>query len=545
MLIKIGSDRMDNKRWVFFQLPKVPIISGDEARYWKNTLRKIIKVGLEFEFNLPNNEGTCKGTSLTCPCIHFKGNDCWKKCNLEEECRKAFGEEFEAKCAKEFCTNFSMFCSQCKDFKLDCEECTYRYDKDKDPDNVRNHLRNQMTPSESYGHMSESGVHSIVCDGSLLGSGAEGKGAEVITNGRRVDYWEFYKMIKGLMDKSMEKGAYVNERCSIHAHILATYYKSPAAHLSDGQDSSSELERPLPSIVLSNFHQLCRKYQNAITWMCMGLDDPKAMTRWEKFRVSVLDSSPVTTSMQDVIQDMEEKSGKKRGKYGWVNYMFMQFNSNNDVTRFHLEIRPMDGLLSASAVTALSCLFYAMILKAVEISKYGLLEVGSEEWVARSRSVKNRLMNGTGSWEGKRLSDTSRLSIEDKDFLIMESLDLISQVKHVLHQLGPAYEVLEKLAYEPCAVRRCKGKDWLEIESELEVHIKEETKVEKDLTELIDLRVITGCEDEEQWVIKVTDLLSETHPKNSLDDMVKTILHHGKNDGEIIWSDRLGSMLIV
>ena len=225
--------------------------------------------------------------------------------------------------------------------------------------------------------------------------------------------------------------------------------------------------------------------------------------------------------------------------------IFAGTNPNNDITRFHLEVRPMDGLMSASAVAALSCLFYAMLLKAVEISKYGLLEVGSEEWVSKSRSVKNRLMNNTGGWDTKRFSDNTKLTDADKEFLIMESLDLISQVKHVLHQVGPAYEVLEKLAYEPCAIKRCNGKDWLDIEADLEIHIEEETKVEKDLIELIDLRTVVGCESEDQWVIKVTELISENHPSEGLDDMVTNILHHGKGDGEIIWSKKLGSMLIV
>ena len=60
----------------------------------------------------------------------------------------------------------------------------------------------------------------FVQDGSLLGK----KGAEVITVGRRVDYWEFYKMAKTIIDTAVTKGAYVNERCSTHMHVLAGYY---------------------------------------------------------------------------------------------------------------------------------------------------------------------------------------------------------------------------------------------------------------------------------------------------------------------------------
>ena len=542
---------MISRKWVFFDLAKTPKISAEDVRYWKNNLNKILKVGLEFEFNLPNNEGTCKGVSLSCPCAHFKDKDCWKKCNLEAKCKEDFGDKFKEKCSGTLCSSFSMYCSVCKDFELDCESCGYRYNIEKDPEKIREHLRTHMAPSKSYGHINSSGVHSVVTDGSLLGGEGNDKGAEVITIGRRVDYWEFYKMNKSIIDKSMEKGAYVDERCSIHAHILASYYKDPNSGGGGlggkSRDMASELERPMPGIVLSNFHQLCRKFQNAITWMTMALGDPNHMTRWEKFRISLHDASPVASSMREVIRFMESKTGKKNGKYGWANYMFVDFNEMDDITRFHVEVRPMDGIMSASAITALSCLFHAMIIKAVEISKYGLLEIGDEKWLAKTKDVKARLMNNTSHWnEGDRLSDTSRLRAEDREFLIQESLELISQVKHILHQTGPAYEVLEKLADRPIAFRLIDGQSWQEIEKDLEVYVREETKIERDLTELIDLRSVTGCENEDNWTVKVTDFIKDCNKDvENVEGLVKDVIVHGKCDGELIWSPRIGSMLIV
>lgn len=539
---------MMNKKWVFFDLPKTPKISTENVRYWKNSLKKILKIGLEFEFNLPNNEGTCKGVSLSCPCVHFDKKDCWKKCTLEDKCKEEFGKDFEDKCSGTLCTSFSIACSTCKDFTLDCEACDYRYNSEKDPDIIREHLRKYMSPSKSYGHINASGVHSVVTDGSLLGGEGNEKGAEVITIGRRVDYWEFYKMISSIINKSIEKGAYVDERCSVHAHLLAAYYNNPSDGMAGmpSKDIASELERPMPGIILSNFHQLCRKFQNAITWMSMGLDDPKRMTRWEKFRISILDTSPVASSMKDIRRHMADKSGKKGGKYGWSNYMFIEFDGNEDITKFHVEVRPMDGLMSASAVTALSCLFYAMLLKAVEVSKYGLLEVGDEEWLEKSREVKSRLMNNTSHWnEGDRFSNTSRLTDNDKEFLMQESLELISQVKHILHQVGPAYEVLEKLAYHPISFRRIAGQNWAEIEKDLEIYVREETKIERDLTELIDLRSVIKCENEEEWVIKAIDLVKDNNKIENIENLVRELVQDGKDDAKLIWSSKIGSMLIV
>jgi len=539
---KNNGGSMRNNKWVFFQVPSKPALNLEEVRYWKNNLSKILKVGLEFEFNLPNRQGSCKGTSTHCPCIYKTDeNNCWKKCVRETLCKKEFGDKFKDICAGQMCTGYIMNCAVCEDFTLDCEICEFRYNPDKDPDNIRKQLRDSFKPSQNYGRINASGVHNIVCDGSLLGEGSEGKGAEVITTGRRIDYWEFFKMITKIMKDSTDKGAYFNERCSIHVHLLASYYGTKGL----GRSSlMSELEKPLPEIVIANFHQLCRKYQNAITWMSAGLDDYEHFTRWEKFRQSVLDVSPVSNSMPALINIMEERTGKLRGKYGWVNYMFCRFNDNNDLTKFHLEMRSLDGIMSPSAVTAMACLFYAMIIKAVEISRYGLLEVGDETWMKRSMQVKKRLLNGNGGYDSNRLSCTADLTDEDFDFLKREAYELNNQLKHILLKLGPVYEVIEKLAYSPAAIRRCAGKTWDEIEEELAVYIPKETKLEKLLASHIDMRTYVKCKDEKEWCINIIKDISEEE-KEDVSEALNAIITAYKSDGEYIWSDNLGTMLKV
>ncbi len=534
---------MRNNKWVFFQVPTKPALETEEVRYWKNNLAKILKAGLEFEFNLPNKKGSCKGASNHCPCIKkTPENDCWTKCLMEEKCKKELKDEFTKVCSGFTCTGFIMACASCNDFELDCESCAYRYDPEKDPDNIRTRLRQNLSPSKNYGQISETGVHDVVCDGSLLGKGKEGKGAEIITTGRRVDYWEFFKMIDKIMKEASEKGAYFNERCSIHVHLLASYYGNNDR--SGSRSTMSELEKVLPEIVMANFHQLCRKYQNAITWMSMGLNDPEYMTRWEKFRMSILEVSPVNNSMNDIIQIMENKSGKNRGKYGWVNYMFCRFDQQNNLTKFHIEMRSLDGIMSPSAVTAMTCLFYAMVIKAVEISKYGLLEIGNEEWVQTTLHTKNRLMNGSGDYNGSRFSYTGELGPTDFAFLTKESIELNDQLKHILLKLGPAYEVIEKLAYKPTALRRCEGDSWKKIEDDLSVYIPKETKLEKLLTSHIDMRTYVQCKDEKEWAVRVSKDISEEENEDVSEALLAVILAN-KSDGEYLWSSNLGTMLKV
>ena len=552
----MGSD----SAWTFFNISTKPALDAEEIRYWKMNLNRILKAGLEFEFNLPEAKGYCRGDSHHCPCIHMDNNDCWSKCIYTKDCLEKYGEKFMAtECKGPNCSEFIMACVECKKFTLDCETCLFRYDPENDPSKIRASLRRNLQPSNSYGKVSAFGVHDVVTDGSLLGGEGKEKGAEVLTTGRRVDYYEFWKMIDVIMQQALSKKAYVNERCSTHIHMLASYYgpvEKQEGHpgaggpLGNGGENKvgniniSELEKPLPQIILSNFHQLCRKYQNAITWMCMGLADKNHMTRWEKYRVSILDTSPVHQSMPSIINKMEEKSQKRRGKYGWVNYMFTQFDKLGDITRFHVEMRALDGIMSASAVAAITCMYHALVIKAVELSRYGLLEVGSQKWMSKTISVKDRMLNNMGGWNDSRFSDTSCMTNEDFEFLTGESIDLINQLKHILLKTGPAYDVLEKLAYKPIALRRCEGKTWEEIEKELEIYLPKETQFEKELSRLIDTREVVGCKDEVEWCSQVFSSISAAEGVD-VSGALLSIVKTNKSDGIYMWSNNLGTMLKV
>jgi len=49
----MGRDNRD--KWTFYIHPSKKIISAEEARYWKHTLAKILKIGLEFEYKGVND----------------------------------------------------------------------------------------------------------------------------------------------------------------------------------------------------------------------------------------------------------------------------------------------------------------------------------------------------------------------------------------------------------------------------------------------------------------------------------------------------------
>jgi hypothetical protein len=531
--------RDSRDKWTFIKSGSRPALTAEDVTYWKRNLAGILKVGMEFEFNLPDKNGSCHGNSPTCPCHDMMTKTCWTQCLHEEACRA----QPEFKCFGSNCINFISACHNCGTITMKCDQCKHLFDPKNNPDAIRKAVSNKLCPNNSYGIVSKFGVNSITTDGSLLG----GKGMEVITTGRRVDFWEFFRMSKQIIDESVSRGAYVNERCSIHMHLLGAYYHK----LVENGDAVgipskiNEMEKSMPEVIMANFHQLCRRYQNAITWLTMGLDNPKHMTRWEKYRVSILEISAILGKMQDVAHKVESNSGGN--KYGWVNYKYSQFDEKGDVSRFHVELRVMDGILSPSIISAISCLYYALMIKAVEISRYGIMEIGDEEWMGRAKEMKNSILNNMKGWnDGDRFSDTHN-AMKYRDSFIRESLDLIRQLKHILISIGPAYQILESLSERPAALRRCDGETWENIEKDLFVKREEHDVFVSKIGEIIDLRLIAECSEEAEWIVEVSKTIAEdsTDTITTVEQNVKTAIASMRDEGELIWSQNLGSYIKI
>lgn len=548
--------RNNRNKWRFYNPPSKPELSAEEVRYWKQSLKKLLKVGMEFEFNLPEQKkGGCKGDNIDCVCLNIK-KGCWEICQRLPVCRKIKSydtcdnkkktctpekcescKSFKFKCLGTTCADFCSMCFACEEFAKNCEKCPKRFDPNKDPRQIRENLVKYFEPSHNYGLVSPSGVVEVKEDGSLKGD----RGAEIITVGRRVDYWEFYGMAKNIIDRLTADGGYLNERCGSHMHLLTSYY---GEHDTGGR-GMNEMEKDMPEIILANFHQLCRRYQNAITWMTMALDHPNHMTRWEKFRVSVLEISPVTRDMFNVMREVGAKAGGTDNKYGWVNYRKVRFD-NNKIKTFHVEMRAPDSTLCPSYYAAVACLFYAMAIKAAEISRYGLLKVGEEEWMEKAKQMKKLILNGRGDWGEARVADTSRV-LDHREYFIEESIDLVNQLKGILFKIGPAYDVLRKLAERPVALRRIEGDSWEEIEDQLVIETTQTDQIEQKMREIIELSLIEDCEDEEEWAEEASRAINEDDQVDfeTSKNEVKNFMDAKMREGELIWSESLGRVIAV
>ena len=184
--------RNNRENWQFYSHPSKPVLEPAEVRYWKEAMKKLLKVGIEFEFNLPSQKGSCKGDDIQCPCMKIE-EGCWKGCTNTKACAKTPCDEacikylknactsdkrtkncvkckeYKFECIGTSCIDFVSICFSCNDFDKNCETCKKRYIPEKDPAHIRNMLSDDFRPTGSYGQINRSGVVNITQDGSLRG----------------------------------------------------------------------------------------------------------------------------------------------------------------------------------------------------------------------------------------------------------------------------------------------------------------------------------------------------------------------------------------
>lgn len=496
-----------NQRLTFTKKEDRPVLTLDEVRYWKRMFESISKMGLEHEFNLKENVGKCSGKNLICPCNHPEKEErqCYTKCKIYNSCK--LRNKYE--CPGIYCIEFVSPCPSCPDAVKDCSRCEFFNNPKLNPAASREVITDVLKPSNSLSFVGETGVYGVVTDGSLLGN----EGVEVVTVGRRISYESFFKQTDEIMKRCVANGAYLNERCSIHMHLIASYFTmivkngKLTAFYEKGntkEPNFSEFEKPMPEIILANFHQLIRRYHNALTWITSAGDDYKKLTRWIKFRKPILKYSAVRHHMLNVIRDINSNDDGHGGRYSIMNYAPIKFNADGTIKTFHLESRFCDGLLSASASSALSILLYAFLLKAVVLSQFGIIHSGDSVYMNEAREIQASLLNNNGNWGGPRYSDTSNFE-PYREVVRQQTNDMLDLLRSELKPHGPVMGILRKLADMPCSMRLCVGNSWEKIEGDLSDASDTESKVAKSILSLIDMSYVDECVDVDEWVNTISE----------------------------------------
>jgi hypothetical protein len=241
-------------------------------------------------------------------------------------------------------------------------------------------------------------------------------------------------------------------------------------------------------------------------------------------------------------EEIISMTNQQKGKYASVAYHFCEFDENGDITTFHIENRIADSPMSPAVVAAFAMLCYALVMKAVRLSQYGIMEIGDSEYCDKLREIEPWLINGQDrGWDGDRRADTSGLA-PHIPWLRENAREMIQLLKSELSNLGPAYDILMELAERPCSLRLIDGRSWEEIERELynrEEPASNDLLAENEIREIVDLAGIVDCDNVEMWIEEVSAYLGQAPP------VVADIVYQMVESGSYRWSPPIGALIAV
>jgi len=512
---------------------KIPAqgLSEKDATYWKDILSSVIRIAVELEMNLPDSYNCIEmsGGAESCLCKKIINNECKPSC-LREDCNLKNTND----CNPQTCLSIISSCTTCTEAIIDCSVCKkYLNLKEVSPNTLRGKISAELKPTNNV--TKAKGVSQVITDGSLSGDG----GVEITTIGQYPDYFSLYEDYDHIIKVAKENRAWINERCSLHVHMLTQHIPDNGVAVKN-QNSNvyyNPLEKPIPNEIGINFHQLLRRFEHVLIWMFSSGNSIGNLTRWEKFRQPILTiASPVISDMNLVSNILMDfcRNKVKREKYSTFNYYYSKFSDSNEFRVFHLEARFADGTMIPSVVASLGCILYAMLLKAVDISRYGVLSIGSEPVIARINQMRKALMNNNRDYNSPRLSNTS--SIHKYETLFREeAVEFVKFLEPYLSNMGYAYDVLLSLADNPVSMRRARdNKTWEEIEKDIDPHFnRTNTKkhhVENKILEIIDLALLFEL-DNKDWIREASSISSAE------EQQVEEAIAYLIKDGKIKWSD--------
>lgn len=326
-------------------------------------------------------------------------------------------------------------------------------------------VRRSLQPSHSFGNLGPNAVVDVV---------TEHCGIEVQVIGRQPYFTALQAQYQNILSVLNEHGARPRATCGLHFHLL-----------------SPGLAEPVPEVILANLWNLTRRYAPELKFLMSGGDRREALCRRRNHNshLEMVQHSPVIMPMQD-IQTILRQSHTVPEHQNFINLEHLGFTDTGDVLPFHLEFRFPDADFSATSITAKTFLFLAMLMKAVDLSQYGVIHVGKIQPWRRKQELLDRLSNNDGNLA---TSDTSHIThdiIEELRQGLYELLDLLTPAFHYFVD-NPAQNVLMALAESPISLRRCAGYDWDDIERSLQARTQLDEvgfdETDRDIMQHIDL----------------------------------------------------------
>jgi hypothetical protein len=384
-------------------------------------------------------------------------------------------------------------------------------------------LIEKLQPSGDLGDLGEYGVFGVV---------SEHCGVEIQVIGRQPHFPALAEQYRNILLPLLAEGVRARPTCGLHYHMLAI-------GLSD----------PMPEIVLANVWNLTRRYAPNLRFLTSGGDSLQALCRRRNYasHLEMVRHTPGVQTMREIQQKLCE-SRQVPEHQNFLNLEHVRFTDNGNIRDFHLEFRFPDADLSPTSVVSKGFLFLAMLLKAVEMSQYGVIHVGRiREW-RRKCHLLDLLSNNDGNLA---TSDTSAITSEMIEELRVGCRELLELLKPIFGRFAwtsfdgvedhPAFEVLSTLSETPVSLMRCSGRDWEDIETLLSERVAVKPgdwdKSDYRLIRAVELAELTGYGEPESWKWEIARELYLT-PQ----ELDRRIVRLDRWRG-IKWDHKLGSMV--
>jgi hypothetical protein len=295
----------------------------------------------------------------------------------------------------------------------------------------------------------------------------------------------------------------------------------------------------VPEIILANLWNFVRRYSPELRFLTSCGESRSALCRRRNYtsHIEMVRLSPIHTSMAQIQQELKQSAAVPEHQ-NFFNLQHLGFTESGAIFPFHLELRFPDADLSATSITAKTFLFFAMLLKAVELSQYGVIHVGKITPWRRKIELLDMLSNNDGALATSDTSCIDDAAIDELRQGCHELLDLLEPVFDRFED-NPSLEVLQLLAETPISLLRSGGHDWQSIEALL----SQRAQLEDYSVDEIELKLMQHIEFEdwgeaksiEEWKWNAASRLFLT--PHDLDAHLQRI--EGKRG--LRWNERLGT----
>ncbi len=337
-------------------------------------------------------------------------------------------------------------------------------------------LVDALKPSRDLDSLGPYGVFDVV---------SEHCGIEIRVLGRQPYYRALLQQYRDLFAQ-LPAGIRARPTCGLHYHVLAV-----------------GLAEPMPEIILANVWNLTRRYAPELRFLTSAGDRPEALCRRRNYcsHLEMVRWTPGSNTMLEIQQRLRESHVVPMHN-NFINLEHVVFHADGSVRVLHYENRFPDADLSPASIVAKAFLFLALLLKAVELSQYGVIHVGKlAEW-RRKCQLLDWLSNNDGPLAS---SDTGQVTPEVIEELRAGCRELLELLKPVLARFehNPSFEVLSLLAETPVSLLRASGRSWSDVEALLAeraaIEGGELDQTDRRLLRQIDLLELTGFSSVEAW----------------------------------------------